>query len=148
MSWFIRFSLGLKARESDIEELKKDLPELFNLPYRDIEYDRLLLDHLFLWNRFYPSEEIIEFLREWVRHGLDNEAYLLSEKQECRVPHCPMKIAKQSNQSDDSGFLNLQVAAGGPKAKPPKDSFLNLVRQIHPNSDMPKEIILTDPYIF
>ncbi|WP_332706215.1 hypothetical protein [Plesiomonas shigelloides] len=40
------------------------------------------------------------------------------------------------------------VAAGGPDAKPPKQSFFDLVRRTHPQSDPPKEVILTDPYIY
>ncbi len=40
------------------------------------------------------------------------------------------------------------VAAGGPKAKPPRDTFLDLVRRTHPENDPPREVILTDPYIY
>ncbi|MUJ39727.1 hypothetical protein [Aliivibrio fischeri] len=148
MSWFIRFSLGLKARKSDVEELKKELPELFKSPFDIIKYDRVLHEYPFIWHRFYDPESIIEALHEWVRNELDNEVYIPQQGQECRAPNCPMKTSSQSIQSDGSGLLNLQVAAGGPKAKPPKDSFLNLVKQTHPNSDMPREIILTDPYIY
>lgn len=40
------------------------------------------------------------------------------------------------------------MAAGGPNAKPPRDSFLNLVKRTHPENDPPQEVILTDPYIY
>lgn len=145
MDWFIRFTLGLPARVEDAVALRKALPEL--------ESQELRLEHRRHFWLFHPdfdtNEELIEALRRWVSEVETQSDFWPSNYHNCPSNNCPRRNNKiRANRDDGLSIAQFMVAAGGPKAKPPRDSFLDLVRCTHPNNDPPKEVILTDPYIY
>ncbi|MBS9926337.1 hypothetical protein [Vibrio alginolyticus] len=143
MIWFIRFALGLPARPEDVVALKQALPEL-SLPESQVLPRRLfwLLEPTFMSNH-----ELIEALRGWADEI--DDSHLSKHRIECNPVNCPMRVGNSIKRNNEEPFVTeLLVAAGGPKAKPPKDSFLNLVKQVHPKNDIPSEVIITDPYIY
>jgi hypothetical protein len=145
MDWFIRFSLGFPARPEDVFALKQALPELYSNESQ-VRHKRLtwLLELSFMSNH-----ELIEALREWSSEVDDSIESLSKHNLECRAVNCPVRKGSLSKYNDGEPFIaEALVASGGPNAKPPKDSFLNLVKQVHPQNDIPNEVIITDPYIY
>ena len=145
IDWFIRFSLGLPARVEDVAALRKALPELESLDFR-LERRR------YFWP-FHPdfdtNYELFEALRRWVAEVESPDDFWPSYYRNCPSNNCPPR-SNQARLNRDEGISIAQfmVTAGGPKAKPPRDTFLNLVKRTHPENDPPREVILTDPYIY
>lgn len=145
MDWFIRFSLGLKARLEDAKALLEALPELRN---REFRFDQRRYFWIFDPD-FHTNEELIEALRQWVSEVELPEDYCPGDYSNCPSNNCPLRSNQErKNHADELFIARFMVAAGGPNAKPPKQSFLDLVRRTHSQSDLPREVILTDPYIY
>lgn len=145
MDWFIRFTLGLPARVEDAVALRKALPELESRDFR--------LQHRRYFWPFHPefdtNEELLEALRRWVYEVETPDDFWPSEYRNCPSNNCPLRSNQaKANRDEGLSILRLMVAAGGPKAKPPRDIFLDLVKRTHPENDLPREVILTDPYIY
>jgi len=148
MNWLIRFSLGLPARPADAKEVRELLPELQNRSWRPARR------HLLIWltDEIYSSDEFVEALRRWI-DAIEDSQERPSNPERCPVQDCPLRLHRPRTTSatgdeDNELFLRYQVAAGGPNSKPPRDSFFDLVRKVHPEADRPREVILTDPYIY
>ncbi len=133
MDWLIRFWLGLPARSEDRDSVLRVLPELqatdFELKNRNI----LWLFH----SKLVSSKDLINELKSWVAE-IDTPALNRSGQEKCPA----------ENSNGESLVVRLMVAGGGPKVKPPKDSFIDLVKKVHSKSGKPREVILTDPYIY
>ena len=145
MDWFIRFTLGLKARPEDAKALLETLPELRNREF--------CFEHRHYFLVFDPSfrttAELIEALRKWASEVDPEEDESSTDYRNCPSNNCPLRSNKERRKPAEEPFIaRLMVAAGGPKAKPPKQSFLDLVRRTHSQNDIPREVILTDPYIY
>ena len=148
MNWLIRFQLGLPARAEDVAELRATIPEILSGDWepnkRHIQVYSLLLD---IW----PHDGFSREVRRWVSEVSEEQAEPDSYSDlNCHLEMCPLrKSGIQTNASaSEPQALNLIVAAGGPDAKPPRDSFFDLVRKVHRGLDQPREVILTDPYIY
>lgn len=145
MDWFIRFALGLKARPEDAKALLEALPELKN---GDFRFER----RRYFWffdTDFHTNAELIDALRNWISEVDLPEDEISTDYRNCPSDNCPLRGSKERiKHADDAFIARLMVAAGGPKAKPPKQSFLDLVRRTHSQSDIPSEVIITDPYIY
>lgn len=145
MDWFIRFSLGLPARVEDAVALRKALPELerrdFHLVHRRPFW--------FFHPDFNTSKELFDALQSWISKVETPEVFFPHEYNNCPSNNCPLRSNFPGAKRDEGqSIVRLMVAAGGPNAKPPKDSFLDLVKRTHPKKDPPREVILTDPYIY
>lgn len=144
--WFIRFILGLPARVEDAVALRNALPELeskdFQLKTRASLFWNLLLS-------CNTNEEVLRELHRWISNIEEPNDSELSKYHNCLSSTCPYQ-SSQTESNRDNGFsiVHFMMAAGGPNAKPPRDSFLNLVKRTHPENDPPQEVILTDPYIY
>ena len=145
MDWLIRFALGLPARVEDAKALRKALPEL------ERRYFRLQRLH-YIWpllGDINTNEELIDALRHWVSSVEVPDDFWPSEHRNCPSSNCPLQSNQtKSNRNDEPSIAHFIVAAGGPNAKTPRDSFLNLVKRTHPKNDLPRDVILTDPYIY
>lgn len=146
MDWFIRFTLGLPARAKDAAALRKALPELGNENFRlqDRGYFRLL------YLGFETNEELLKALRRWLDEVETQKDYRSAENLNCLLSNCPLLSDQSKINGDDEhdAIALFMVTAGGPRAKPPRDSFLDLVKRTHPKQDPPKDVILTDAYIY
>lgn len=148
MNWLIRFQLGLPARAEDVAELRATIPEILSGDWepnkRHIQVHALLLD---IW----PHDGFSRKVRRWASEVCEEQAEPDNKSSlHCRSETCPLrKSGTETNASaSESQVLNLIVAAGGPDAKPPRDSFFDLVRKVHRGLEQPREVILTDPYIY
>jgi hypothetical protein len=145
MDWFIRFTLGLKARPEDTKALWEVLPELRN---RELRLER----RSYFWlldPDFHTNEELLEALRLWASEVEPPDDDRSQDHRNCPSINCPLRNNQAREANDGEPFTaRLMVAAGGADAKPPKQSFLDLVQRTHPQSDPPREVILTDPYIY
>lgn len=145
MNWLVRFSLGLPARPIDAEVVRKLLPELQNQNWRPARR------HLLVWlsDDIYSSDQFVDALRRWISE-VQESAPLPSSRGNCPAQDCPLRqhVAGAAGDETDEFLLRYQVAAGGPNAKAPRESFFDLVRKVHPAADQPREVILTDPYIY
>lgn len=145
MDWFIRFTLGLKARAEDVKALLEALPELRNQEFR---FERRHYFWIFDPD-FHTNAELLEALRQWVSEVKLPEDYSPTDYRNCPSNNCPLRSNQErKNHADEPLIARLMVAAGGLNAKPPKQSFLDLIRRTHSQSDPPCEVILTDPYIY
>jgi hypothetical protein len=145
MDWIIRFTLGLPARSEDIAVLSRALPELRGRKLRLEQRRYFRLFH----PEFDTNQEIFEALRRWVAAAEIAEEPERQDFRNCPSNNCPLRIEQSKTYDGDDPFIaRLMVAAGGPNAKPPKDSFLDLVRRTHPENNLACEVILTDPYIY
>ncbi len=145
MDWFIRFSLGLKARPEDAKSLWEALPELRN---RDLRFERRPYFWIFAPD-FHTNEELLEALRQWASEVIPTDDHGLQDHRNCPSNNCPLRNNEAREANNDEPFIaRLMVAAGGPGAKPPKQIFFDLIRRTHSQSDLPREVILTDPYIY
>jgi hypothetical protein len=145
MDWLIRFSLGLKARRADLKALHKALPELHE--------GNLQIEHRHYFWLFEPdfgaNEELLEALRQWSSEAEIFEGYPPNNNVECPLKNCPLQNKTSEEVKNDEPFITqLMVATGGPNSKPPRASFFNLISRTHPQNDPPREVILTDPYIY
>lgn len=145
MDWFIRFTLGLPARIEDATALRKALPELESQELR-------LEPRRYFW-LFHPdfdtNKELLEALRRWISEVETSDDFWSSNYRSCPSNNCPLRSSEaRANRDEGVSIARLMVAAGGPNAKPPRDTFLDLVRRTHHGSDTPREVILTDPYIY
>ena len=148
MEWHIRFLLGFPARPTDAADVLRVLPELENNAWQP---PRKLYYHGFLHDDLYTSTDFAVALRRWIADVKPERSS--DGKADCPSPSCPLRsgpsAASTGPELDIGGlFLKFTVVAGGPNAKLPREMFLDLVRKVHPSSDSPKEIILTDPYIY
>jgi hypothetical protein len=148
MNWLIRFALGFPASPADAKDVRELLPELQNHNWRPAKR-RLLV---WLTDDIYSSDEYVHALRRWIA-DVDEAQDSSSRTERCSGQECPLHLnrpraAGGAVDDDPEFFLRNQVAAGGPNSKPPRDSFFDLVRKVHPESDRPREVILTDPYIY
>lgn len=145
MDWFIRFTLGLPARPEDATALRRVLPELKN---QDLQLEHRRYFWVFEPD-FHTNQELLEALRRWISEVEPTDEVGRQDYRECPSDNCPLR-SNQSRAAKDRGplFAEFIVAAGGPNAKPPKQSFLDLVRRTHPENDPPRVVILTDPYIY
>jgi len=148
MNWLIRFSLGLPARPADAKEVRELLPELQNHDWHPAKR------HLLVWltDDIYSSDMLVHALRRWVA-AVEEAQESSSSTARCPAQACPLHLNRPQATSpagdeDSEFFIRYQVAAGGPHSKPPRDSFFDLVRKVHPEADRPREVILTDPYIY
>lgn len=144
MDWFIRFCLGLPAREEDASAVRQAIPELqregLNIQRRH---------YLWLFEDFPTNEAIIDALRGWVSNVDEGNVPIHGPRHRCPLSNCPWKDQHSGEgERDDLVIAEYLVAAGGPDAKPPRDSFFELVRRTHPIADPPRDVILTDPYIY
>lgn len=145
MDWFIRFTLGLKARPEDAKAVWDALPELRE---RDLQFERRRHFWIFATD-FSTNEELLDGLRQWALDVDASDSYRHQDQRNCPSHSCPLRNNQTREANDDEPFIaRLMVAAGGPGAKPPKQSFFDLVRRTHSESDLPSEVILTDPYIY
>ena len=145
MDWFIRFSLGLKARPEDAEALWKALPEIRKKDLL-LEPRRIFLIYT---HDFVTNLDMIKALRQWASEVEPPDNYWPQEHRKCPSNNCPLLSNQTEVANDDEPFFaQFMVAAGGPEAKPPKQSFFDLVRRTHPQRDPPREVMLTDPYIY
>lgn len=145
MDWLIRFTLGLKARPEDAKALWEALPELRN---RDLRYERRRYFWIFDPD-FHTNEELIEALRQWASEVESPDDHWPQDHRNCPSNNCPLRNNQSKEADDGEPFIaRFMVAAGGPDAKPPRQSFFDLVRCTHPQNDPPREVILTDPYIY
>jgi hypothetical protein len=145
MDWFIRFTLGLPARLDDAVALRKALPELES---RDFRLERRHYFWLFDPD-FDTNEKLLEALRSWVAEVEPADDFWPSDYRNCPSNNCPIRSNQaRVNRDDGLSIARFMVAAGGPKAKLPRDTFLDLVKRTHPKNDPPREVILTDPYIY
>lgn len=145
MDWFIRFTLGLPARVEDAVALRKAIPELENRNFQ--------LKHRHYFWLFHPefasNQDLLEALRRWVAEVEPPDDHWPSDYRNCPSNNCPLRNDQVGGHSDDGLHIaRFMVAAGGPNAKPPRDTFLDLVKRTHPKNDPPREVILTDPYIY
>jgi hypothetical protein len=148
MDWFIRFTLGLKARPEDVKALREVLPELRN---SDLQFERRRYFWIFDadFHTFHTNEELLEALRQWALEVESPDDHWPQDHRNCPSNNCPLRHNQARKAIDGEPFIaQFMVAAGGPDAKPPKQSFFDLVRRTHPQSDPPREVILTDPYIY
>lgn len=145
MDWLIRFTLGLKARPEDAKALWEALPELRNGGLRFERQRNFWLFH----PKFHTNGELIEALRQWASEVESPRDRWPEDHRNCPSSNCPLRNNHWKEGDDGEPFIaRLMVAAGGPNANPPKNSFFNLVRRTHPQNDPPHEVILTDPYIY
>lgn len=145
MDWFIRFTLGLPARVEDVLALRQVLPELDN------EEIKLELCHYFWFfhSDFNTNDKLLDALRKWAAMIESSEKIEEKNSLSCPLVTCPNRSSQSKiSKGDEPLVLELLVAAGGPAAKSPKESFLDLVRNTHSQNDIPCEIIITDPYIY
>jgi hypothetical protein len=147
MDWLVRFSLGLPPRAKDVANLRRALPELWNESF-ELEIEPI---HVWFpyWRAALTNRELLKALREWVSEVGDEDDFFPDANKDCPSNNCPLRGGDRARAADSKPLITrFIVAAGGPKAKPPKASFLDLVRRTHPKKDPPREVILTDPYIF
>lgn len=145
MDWFIRFTLGLPARPEDAAALMKVLPELKRPDFR------LQHRHYFwpIMPEFDTNESLVKALRRWIADVEVVDDLKSFDDHKCPSNNCPLRNEQINTNKDDELFLTaFMVAAGGPEAKTPINAFLDLVRKTHSEKDPPKDIILTDPYIY
>ena len=146
MDWFIRFTLGLHARIEDAAALRKALPELERGEFQ-------LVHPRYIWP-FHPDFEtnknLLAALRNWVAKVEQRDDFLPADHRSCPSNNCPLRSNHaRVNEDEDSFITQLMVVAGGRKANKPKENFLNLVRQSRSKiTSPPKNVILTDPYIY
>lgn len=145
MDWLIRFALGLKARPTDVKALWEALPELRN---RDLRFEWRRYSLIFD-SDFHTNHELIEALRQWASEVESPDDHWPQDHRNCPSSNCPLRN-NQAKEADNEGsfFVRFMVAAGGPNAKPPRQSFLDLVQRTHRKESPPSEVILTDPYIY
>lgn len=145
MNWFIRFTLGLKARPDDIKAMYEALPELRN---KNLRFERRHYFRIF-GPDFHTNDELLESLRRWAEETDFFDDFWPQDPNNCTLGNCPLRNTQvRKNNTSEPFIARLMVAAGGPNAKPPKQSFFDLVRRTHPRSDPPCVVILTDPYIY
>jgi len=145
MEFLVRFFLGLPPREKDIQEIQNVIPELQELnKERIIRRFRYL--HLFLIDY---GDELIDELKKWV-NSFEPERQVNISTEDCPKLDCPMKSngSHKISSDDDVGYLQYLIAGGGPKSKPPKDMFYDLVRKSKKKFSVIKDVILTDPYLY
>lgn len=175
MNWLYRFMLGLPARPADVQEIEENFPEITDPSW---EPDPELLEQYPYWRRRgfldYPMLMLFtkggrEDLRTWIRRlerSQETARRGTSPDSERRASDCPAVDCPLRNSSQEStkplasqthveygekgGFFveKFMVAAGGPDRKPPKQEFMNLVRQVHKNMPGVSDVILTDPYLY
>lgn len=149
MRFLVRFFLGLPARKADLEEMKETLPEIFQ--ENSGRYKHRWIRPLW-WLLDATSEDVEAGLKQWARSSEFDEEQRDSEPAIiCPRQDCPFKEERESQEEAenlDVSLLNFLSAGGGPKAKPPLNMFLDLVRKKHAEMGLVKEVILTDPYIY
>lgn len=145
MDWFVRFTLGFPARVEDAVALRRALPELENC-------DLQLQHRRYYWlfrPEFVTNQELLGALRLWVAETKTSCDHWPSDYRNCPSNDCPLqKSEPRRHEDEDLSIAQFMVAAGGPKAKPPRDTFIDLVKRTHPENDPPRNVILTDPYIY
>jgi hypothetical protein len=148
MNWLLRFTLGLPARPVDANEVRELLPELQNKNWRPTR--RYLA--VWLTGDIYSSDQFVDALHRWIA-AIEDSPPQPSSHERCPSQNCPLKLDEQrasgvDGEEDVQLYLRYQVVAGGPNARAPRESFFDLVRKVHPKADSPREVILTDPYIY
>jgi hypothetical protein len=142
INWFVRFWLGLPARKKDAEAVKAALPEIMNGDWLPQPTPMLFGSA----NGFSNCADFARALRTWIARYSETSSRrdrLLN----CNAIMCPMRQPADEAPSvisveAEQNTLELIVTGGGPRAKPPLDSFLNLVRTVHSGLDVPQEVIL------
>ena len=147
MDWLLRFLIGLPAREEDLIELKNTIPEIFD---KEINADLIDQKYHLMFERFifyYPDQRILlENIQKWMNNAKINER--INTDISCEKVNCPYRTDSNNDKSDDFPLLFELIVSGMSKRKPPKDSFLDLVKKVHKNTEKIKEVIITDPYIY
>lgn len=145
MDWFIRFTLGLSARPEDAKAVWEALPELRS---GELQFEQRRYFWIFDPD-FSTSEELLAALKQWALAVDSFDTYPNQDQRNCPSYSCPLRDKHNGEAKDDEPFIaRLMVAAGGPGAKSPRQSFFDLVRRTHAQSDLPREVIITDPYIY
>lgn len=167
--WFLRFSLGLPARKSDIQELRKELPELFSSNNLEPTTKYFSFQASCFGNL--SKVEFWNALQRWITDYNNEErdeinlTDLYQSVQKCPAETCPLR----ENQSDDdalstnkdkfekqystknsqNAILEVMHIGGGKYRNPPLKQFLDLVQNCHKNccGSNIKEVIVTDRYI-
>jgi len=141
MTWWLRFCLGLPARQEDLEEIRRSFPELL-----EANFD---INESFLppwWPSPVVSKLTPEDLLRWVCTTDIPIEPVTASPSDCPAEECPLRKGPRLLQPiGDVAFLKLMVAGGAHKA--PKDEFLDLVRRVHKDQWI-REVILTDRYIY
>lgn len=145
MALWIRFLLGLPARQEDIKELNEALPELFHQETFSPHRKRR---HIPWWFLDLSDEDLVAELKRWIKEAQIESPKPVSSVR-CPKLDCPLRNSQSLSSTDDEGpILAYLYAGGGPDTKPPKDMFLDLVRKSRKGMSLIKEVILTDPYIY
>lgn len=140
MEWIVRFTMGLRPRKQDIEQLKNLLPELF-------EQDSFLSDSEIFVFPFPPFRRIdISLLKEWVK-----SEPVAVETTSSNVSSFICPLANYLSNEDPNklsmltrGFVNNR----GFVSITPKKSFFDLVTKIHKGNHTVKDVIITDRFIY
>lgn len=146
MEWWYRFCLGLPARTEDLEEIRAALPEILDESWEPSEEVRARP----AWP-LAPFPGLAGDVRAWLEKSeVDDSQGHGSGPEECPAANCPKSSQSHGDQNSPvSGQISyLMKAGGGPGRNPPLEDFLDLVRQVHSESDGVKEVILTDRYIY
>lgn len=138
MIWFYRFLFGLPCRPQDRLEIQNNFPELINSP----STLKKLIYPTYLRLPYDAYKNLDEEFIKWFSEQLDVEGN--STINNCPIDNCPLKA---SYQITEEGEVILHMMRIGGFNKPPKSSFLDLVRTVHKNTNKIKRVILTDPYI-
>lgn len=147
MDWLVRFSLGLPARSEDVKAVSELLPELAR---GEVDINHRLI----FWPSYRPfisTEEFIALLKEWI-HEVEEYERVAYGHESRWIDECPLRTRGMDGAAvgapSEPQVFRLLVAAGGPNAKASRESFFDLVRRTHPEADPPREVILTDPYVY
>lgn len=167
MDWFIRFVLGLPARQIDVQRARESIPEVFGDPRSGVEQgdDRVILVVFDSPGLGLSGQVLRARLREWLTSGEPAESIEVragGAGNSCplRHPNCPAhrpagsesqaaetpNDVEQAPDAEQPQLFELKLGggdAGGAKA------FLDFVRNAEwkPDPDKIKEVILTDPYL-
>lgn len=173
IDWMLRFELGLPCRDTDYEDVRRALPELFD--------DRLeqfpLQERRRFFRYFFDSDDWKE-LKKWVQDSRSETKSVTTSisSENCPLDFCPLKTgsvarcatgtSSECASGDDETIFQLMTLGGriGAREASEKRSrelkspnnhldsmseFQKLLRKVHESEDGKKikNIVLTDPYL-
>lgn len=142
--WLHRFLHGLSPREEDIRYIKIHFPELVENPGN---INKIVIEFDLEIPKF-TSKQLSKSFKKWLNservQSFKSKKSDFIYQNECPSQYCPLKN-KSLQTSPYDNAIHFMTIGGGPKSKTPKDSFLDLVRQVHKRQEI-RVVILTDPY--
>jgi len=146
MEWWLRFCLGLPARDEDLQSVRQHFPELLS-PGSPRANLTLLWPPLLIPP--FRLEAILDDLQQWLNSVSESHEEATPSPRSPPV-ECPLQDAcplRASDAASSSTPIVLRCMTAGGVHKVPKGEFLDLVRKVHKGQDV-KDVILTDPYVY